>query len=301
MAGRAGELQELNGAHDSAGGGLYLATLTLPHNEGDALKPLRRQVSRAWSNVTRGAPWQRWRARLGIVGTVRALEVTHGPNGWHPHLHVALYTAAPLADSERLELQTWLAGAWRRYITERTPEGRTYRAPSAEHGVTVQPLRSAQYLAKMGLAGELTGSETKDGRTGHRTPWQILRDLTRAAYSKADPADTRDDRDLWRDFTRAMKGARQLTYSKGLRQRYALPEPAEDSALLDTHQELEGMGSDDSEVVATWTPNEWQTVCALGVPVRLALLQVPHLPRDAWSDEIQRILDAARGLDPVPF
>lgn len=298
MAGRAEELQTLNDAHRAAGGALYLLTLTLPHDEGDALKPLRKQVSRAWSNVTRGAPWKRWRERLGIVGTVRALEVTHGRNGWHPHLHVALYCAEVLADSVSRELTEFFARQWRRYVTERTPEGKVYRAPSAEHGVTLQPLASAQYLTKMGLAGELTLSNTKEGREGHRTPWQILRDLTRAAFTKGE---TGEDRQLWCEFARSIKGARQLTYSKGLRQRYALPPEQLDAELADTQGELEGVGAGDAETVFTWTPKEWLELCRLPVAARLAILQVPSLPRAEWSDALQKILDDAHGLPAVPF
>lgn len=298
MAGRAEELQALNEAHREAKGELYLATLTLPHDEGDDLKPLRKQVSRAWSNVTRGAPWKRWRERLGILGTVRALEVTHGRNGWHPHLHVALYCAQRLDDSVRAELCEFLARQWRRYVTERTPEGKVYRAPSVEHGVTVQPLASAQYLAKMGLAAELTLAGTKEGRSDHRTPWQILRDLTDAAFRKGETA---EDRQLWSEFARSMKGARQLTYSKGLRQRYALPEELSDEALADTQTELETLAPGEAETVASWTAKEWVEVCRMPVAVRLALLQVPHLPRDEWRDALQKILDAGNGLPEVPF
>lgn len=302
QAGRAEELTALNDHHTAAGGTMLLATLTLPHDEGDALKPLRRAVSRAWSNVTRGAPWGRWREKLGIIGTVRALEVTHGPSGWHPHLHVALYLEAAASAELLAELREWLARQWQRYITERTPEGRTYRAPSVEHGVTVQPLRGAQYLAKMGLAGELALSGTKEGRSGHRTPWQILRDLTAGAFRKgAAPADVLEDRDLWRDYTHAMKGARQLTYSKGLRQRYALKEPADDETLADLQAELEGLGADDAETVYSWTAAEWREVCKLPVSYRLALLTIPKYPRETWGELVFRFADEARGLPPVPF
>lgn len=302
QAGRAEELTQLNGRHAEKKGSMLLATLTLPHSEGDSLKPLRKHVSRAWGNVTRGAPWERWKKRLGLVGTVRALEVTHGPNGWHPHLHVALYLTAGATREMQGELREWLARQWRRYITERTPEGRSYRAPSVEHGVTVQPLRGSQYLAKMGLAGELALSTTKEGRQGHRTPWQILRDVTLAAYGKGERSDTAgDDRQLWHEYSRAMKGARQLTYSKGLRARYALGEPAPDAELADTQSELETMAAGSSEVVATWSAKEWVEICRLPVGVRLALLQVPRYPRDSWGDLVTRFLDEAKGLPPVPF
>lgn len=299
MAGRAAELGELNQRHSDKGGALYLLTLTLPHDEGDALKSLRKHVARSWGKVTQGAAWKRWRERIGVLGTVRALEVTHGGNGWHPHLHVALYLTQNLENSTLGELRAWFHQAWRRRITERTPQGRLYRAPSAEHGVTLQPLRGSEYLTKMGLAGELTLATTKEGRTGHRTSWQILRDLTNAYANRTD---TSHDAMLWREFTRAMKGARQLTYSRGLRAHYALGEPVEDEALGDTQQELETLGTDGAETVATWTAAEWVEICAFGVELRLALLRIPaEVPRWEWGDAIQMALDKARGLEAVPF
>ena len=38
---------------------------------------------------------------VGADGSIRALEVTHGQAGWHPHVHVLLLTSAPLADWQR--------------------------------------------------------------------------------------------------------------------------------------------------------------------------------------------------------
>lgn len=300
MAGRAAELGELNDRHAAAGGGLYLLTLTLPHDEGDALRPLRRHVAKSWGKVTQGAGWKRWRERVGVVGTVRALEVTHGENGWHPHLHIALYLGRSLQAEELEDLRAWFYGAWRRRITERTPQGRIYRAPSAQHGVSLQPLRGAEYLAKMGLAGELTLAGTKEGRSGHRTSWQILRDLTTALAAERDAS---ADAALWREFTRAMKGARQLTYSRGLRAHYQLGAELEDTELPDTQSELEPItGADATEAVATWSAQEWREIASLGPELRLALLRVPaQVPRWEWSDAILKLLDGARGLRAVPF
>lgn len=301
MAGRAEELGVLNDAHKAAAGAMYLLTLTLPHDEGDDLKPLRKHISRAWSRMTQGAPFKRWKERLELAGTVRALEVTHGRNGWHPHLHVALYSRG-LTAGELEEFREWCARQWRRFVTEKTANGRTYRAPSAAHGVTLQALNGSSYLTKMGLAGELTLAASKEGRGEHRTPWQILRDLTVAAYTKGKTTDdTLEDRSLWWEYSRAMKGARQLTYSKGLRQKYALPAELEDAALADTQTELEPLAPGESEEVATWNAEEWARICRLGVAARLALLQVPRLPREAWPDAIQRILDESMGLPLVPF
>lgn len=68
---------------------VLMVTATVRHMAGHDLKLLRSRIADAWRAFARGAPWERLKRQLGIVGSVRALEVTHGPNGWHPHLHIA--------------------------------------------------------------------------------------------------------------------------------------------------------------------------------------------------------------------
>lgn len=299
QAGRAEELRALNDAHTAAGGTLWMATLTLPHNEGDALKPLRTHVAKAWTAIKTGAPWQRWKARLRLVGDVRALEVTHGLNGWHPHLHAALYLSGSIDAETVAAFEQWLYGRWCAVLQRRTrAAGRVWRMPSREHGVKVQPLAKADYLAKMGLAAETASAWTKEGRAGHRTPFQILRDVTLGA---AGEAHTRDMK-LWRQWARGIKGARQLIYSRGLRAHYALGAPLEDAALPDTPAELEGLASDDHETIYTFDAAEWSDILAGGVRFRVQLLAIPlRHERHAWRSAVQRVIDEARGLPPLPF
>ena len=61
---------------------------------------------------------------LGIVGTIRSLEVTCGPNGWHPHLHVLIFAGADVE---------WVQDGW-------TPKGRRRMVPGE---VTIR-LRTAE-------------------------------------------------------------------------------------------------------------------------------------------------------------
>lgn len=70
----------------------YLLTLTVPHGSYDALRPLRAAVAKAWQRVQAGKAWVNLKKSIGVEGYVRALEVTTGRNGWHPHLHVILIT-----------------------------------------------------------------------------------------------------------------------------------------------------------------------------------------------------------------
>ena len=90
QAGRAVEVTEAVEAHGVRR--VVMLTLTIRHGAGDDLRTMRAKLSDAYRGMTRGAAWARFKARHGIVGSIRATEVKHGPiNGWHPHLHILLF------------------------------------------------------------------------------------------------------------------------------------------------------------------------------------------------------------------
>jgi hypothetical protein len=195
---RAREVQDAVEAHGQDR--TYLLSLTLRHAKRDDLRALRAAVAVAWRRMQTGAPWRRFRERVGFVGSIRALEVTHGKNGWHPHLHVLLLVddvGALDADRE------WLQLRWRAAVVR---ELGAQHAPDLGTGCDLRPCHEASYVAKLGL--ELAMDQTKRARGG-RNPWQIARDFAR----------TRRPRDgaLWRAYADGLAGARMLTWSKGLR------------------------------------------------------------------------------------
>jgi hypothetical protein len=243
---------------------VYLVTLTLPHDQGDRLRPLYEAVADSYRYVRTGAEWYEVKGRVGFVGEVRALEVTVGAHGWHPHLHVLLFTARPL-DSETLgELRAYLLGRWSRRV-----EYFGYRAPSEEHGVTIVESHRDDYLAKMGLADELVKGLGKVAQGDSRTPLQVLADFAQTG-AMADLA-------LWREFTLAMHGAHQLTWSRGLRERYA---PEEEKT--------------DAEIVEGESDSAEETLAAIPVDIWHALVR--GAPDTTWQ-----LLDAAEtgGADAV--
>ena len=195
-AGRATEVQQAVAWHGAER--TSMLTLTVRHAMGENLKELRAGVANAWRLMQQGAPWRRFRERVDLVGTVRALEVTHGPNGWHPHLHLLVLVGDP---AQLAREQEWLSIRWRGCVARALGES---NLPDLEHGCVVTPCHESSYLAKLGL--ELAGG-AKDGREGHRTPWQIASDAVNSAA----------DRVLWQSYCGGIFGARMLTWSKGLR------------------------------------------------------------------------------------
>jgi len=199
----------------NAGNTVFLAAMTVPHDQGMALAPLFDVISRGFTYVISGRPWRRVCKRLGIVGTIRAVEVTCGCNGWHPHSHSLIFAEGEVSAEALAVLTLYLRDRWRRYVTR---EG--FRLPSWDHGVKVDVCRSAEeagaYVAKLQESGRSPGNEVaradlKSGRYGHRTPFGILRDFR--LYGD------RDDRDLFREYQRVTKGRQAITWSAGLRKR----------------------------------------------------------------------------------
>ena len=88
---RSEEIAGAAGKWDRDGNTVLMVTLTAPHDMGMALKPLLEVIAGSFRQVIAGRPWLRVKKQVGIVGTIRAVEVTHGENGWHPHLHVLVF------------------------------------------------------------------------------------------------------------------------------------------------------------------------------------------------------------------
>jgi hypothetical protein len=226
-----------------------MLSLTIRHAWDDDLRELRSKLADAWRGMTRGAPWKRFCARLGVIGAIRALEVTRGPNGWHPHLHVLLLLEEPIASREVIELEDdegrkrreWMPHGARGWAIERwqTMVARYVGAehtPDDEHGLSLAPCHVAAYLSKLGL--ELVDPGTKVAHGANRTPLEIAYDLARRGRA--------EDVKLWRAYCDGMRGARQLTWSRGLKARFGVPDR--------TDEELAGDQPTTDDVVIGYVP-----------------------------------------------
>ena len=150
----------------------------------------------------------------------------------------------------------------------------------------------AEYVSKLGL--ELAGVATKQGRGGSRSPWQIA----------TDASETRDATNvaLWRDYCAGMKGARQLTWSKGIRERYGLRDK--------TDEEIAAEAEAKPDVVMLLEKEEWR-VLRLEPSRKVAVLELSEKsgPEEVraliarWMrerDSSDRNLPPGEGLRPSP-
>lgn len=282
---RADEIGRAGQAHLEQGGGLTFVTLTLPHDEGDRLAGLLDAVAAAFRALLSGRAAIARRATFGIVGTIRSLEVNIGANGWHPHLHVLVFTARPLDEWQREMLRVEWLDVWSRHVV-----GRGYRAPSAAHGVDVRPVTDAgalgEYVTKVRReAMELTRHDLKRGRAGSRSAWQVLEDVVRWGDA--------DDLAIWWEYEKATKGRQAITWSHGLKARFAV----EDRSDEDIAEQVEG-----GEVVAVVEPELWNFVCrGAGRGVVSELLDLAERDPAAVAERLWRLDEARRAHERNPW
>lgn len=224
---------------------VLLVTFTLAHDAGDNLSTVFTALKRARGLLVGGRASMAFRAQWGIVGTVRGLELTHGINGWHPHLHVLMFfdREVPI-----IPFEAAIKLRWSECVSS------AGRYASWEHGCDVRFSDSdiSAYIAKWGsdpkwtTAHEMTKGVTKTGRRKGRTPAQLLADYV--------IGDTEAGR-LWLQYAVNMKGERQLVWSKDLRSRLGLDVEKSDEEIADEQDEI-------AVILASLTTGAWRVVLA---------------------------------------
>jgi hypothetical protein len=222
-------------------------TKTLRHHEGQSLKLLWDSVSVCWKAVTQSWSWRESKRECGVIGYTRAGEVTVGGNGWHPHLHVLIFYAADARPEDVAAMVeaidgTWARSAVRAGLAEPLAVGQDFRVIGAGDIARVAEYVSKVHkdgdedVSKLGL--ELTWSASKKARTqyGTRSMWDVLE----GALERGEV----DDVKRWREFEKVSKGRRQLTWSNGLREMFALPEEVSDEEVA-----AEELGCEDDTVL----------------------------------------------------
>ena len=272
--GRAEELQRGIDYALETGHGCMMVTLTFSHGRGDILSDTLSGFSKALRALKSGRAYQTLFMDFGIIGEVRALEVTHGQaNGWHPHTHSITFARLKLSNADRFKFECRLFVLWRAACAKAK-----IGAPEFGPGVHVRPAKdAADYVAKWGFATEVTRSHIKTAKGGGRTPWQLLAD-----------ADSGDQRAAWlfREFAQCFHGKRQLYYSPGLRQKLGLLDELTDQQLLDIEPE-------EKTLVCEIDNDEWRMI--LRFKMREAVLSAAG----QCAESVRVLLDGLRARTRV--
>lgn len=199
----------------------YVVSYTFPHRVDQPLKHLLKLQRDALAHMRNSRGYKQLMERCKHAGRIRSLEVTHGQNGWHPHTHELLFLD-PDVPAEWLRSQ--LAPLWLKSCRKvgLFVDGRDNEADFLRYSVDVRAgdEGTADYLAKMddqtkwGLSHEVTKSSSKQGRRAGSHPFKL-------ATNPATHA-------LFLEYVEAMKGSRQLIWSRGLKDAVGVDDKTDD-------------------------------------------------------------------------
>ena len=265
---RAVEIDQAISAWLGMGGRVYFVTATLRHELGDHLSDLLEMLQGAWSRTFRFGsgvtpPW--------YGGQARAVEITHGGNGWHPHVHAAVFVEAgwedqcPEVNDHDLDGGCVHHGSYDAVRQELVDLGadwaesvRLFGGYSAVAGGgpgwDVREVHEAgalsNYLTKVdggwGAGLELARLDLKRGKG--RTPFALLAQAI---------ADTGGARALFRIYERATAGRNRIVISRGLMRRCAVELVSDDEAAV-------GEAPVDPVAVVSLSSSDWRGLLRAG-------------------------------------
>jgi len=235
---RRGELARLVEKHIKGHGSVWMVTHTTAHTRFDDLMTLLASFSEAQRKMKAHRQYVELREELGIVGSVKALEVTWSPeNGWHVHSHTLVFSSQKDMSVEAYEQVA--RPLWKQYALK---QGLAMN----EHGFKIDRTFGAvqDYILKFGhdpatesvwgVESEMVKSHAKQGRvTEHYTPFQLLAAIHDQGREDLKP--------IFQEYAMCFKGKRQLEYSRGLKALYEDVDEKTDEELVLESQEKEAI------------------------------------------------------------
>lgn len=211
----------------SQGGYAYLMTLTFSHTADQPLSFLLASQRKAIKRFYETTKVREIFKRIGLVNKIKALEITYGQNGWHPHNHVLLLSDKYLGISAFVEAEKELAELW---IKACVKSG--LNAPSMKYGLDLRDGSYAEkYVSKWGLEQELTKGSVKKGRQGSYSTFDLLQlSLDDVEIFGKLPSK------LYQEFAIATKGSRQLEWGRGLKSMLLIEEKTDEELAQETEE-----------------------------------------------------------------
>lgn len=236
-----------------------MVTLTFPHYKQNSLDVLIKKQADALSRFRRGNVWTLFRGRVGFAGLIRALELTHGDNGWHPHTHELWFVDGQksIEDEKNFIIERWLKCCIAAGLVD--ADNADQIAAFKRHAVDIKDRCDASdYLAKndaashWGVDRELAKATSKAGKANGLHPFGLLalaRDGDKVAGAK------------FVEYAQVMKGKRQLFWSHGLKDLVGVDEV--------TDEELAAQQEDKADLLGFITVQQWRWVRKAGLRAQL--------------------------------
>lgn len=223
------EIKQAFDTHKKNGGNIAMLTLTFSHKKTDRLKDTIQNFGKATTKFMSGKAFNNIRLEMDLIGRIRVFEVTYGSNGFHPHLHIALFYNNQI-DLQKIKQKMYA-------LWEKACEKFEIKT-SFKHGMDLQGADEAEsYLSKHGnwsLEQELSKSHIKKAKKDSMTPFDFLRKYL----------ETEDEKllELFREYMECFKGKRQIQWSQGLKKMFVLEEKTDEELAKEKTEESDSLG-----------------------------------------------------------
>lgn len=252
----------------------HFVTLTFPHGSGDDLNVILERMTKAYGKLSNGKYSVKMQLNKllpdsELHGFVRAVEVTHGKNGFHPHVHMIVFTDSSTSSSM---LDFVYSSAWKRACRlSDLPE------PSDSNGCTVKDgSYASDYISKFGLEEEKSQRSwgVEDEMTKANSKISKLKGMTPFGFLKAVLDGSDDDyspdraSSLFKVYAHAFKNKRQLHWSAGLRRKLHMNAELSDEALAESPEDERAI------LLASLSVEQWKKIRVSGqVPAMLTVAE----------------------------
>lgn len=188
---------------------LGMLTLTSQHNSWEGCKVVKYKELGSFNKMIASRKYKDLCKFYRFEGYIRALEVTIGNNGWHPHLHLAI-----ILNNDKTALEAFcnaVVNLWVSFNKGTTIEAQNFTPIRDTQGIS-------KYITKWSAADELVKSnhKTSKQKSGY-TPFGLLRLVKEQGFNS--------ELGAWaamkfKEYAQTFKGAKQLTYSKKIQEKY---------------------------------------------------------------------------------
>lgn len=243
---------------------VVMVTYTLWHNKHERCSAVVGRLKQAYKRMWGG----RWAVNTkqveDIKGTIRAFEVTHGNNGWHPHIHqLLIFDSKPSQNKiEDLHIDLWIR--WEEAVNHvgGFTSGDAFDVREGDETlieyVNKFGVKVSKGIKGWGVVSEITRYPVKQARLNGATLWELL-----ARYING----SREAGRLWIEAQEALKGTAQLQASTGLWELLGV-----DFDRIDDDTASEDDQTPEDMLLATLSIGQWRAIVKSGK--RGELLQI---------------------------
>lgn len=272
-----------------------MVTYTIRHSKQMRLANLLRLMQEAYRKMQTGRAWMEVKNEFAMVGTIRAIEITYGESGWHPHYHVLLLTWLDMLRRDYEGNLPEYADALEGVLSPLWIDALDYYGLTAtkERGLKVSCTDDdvKDYIAKYGKmpsesnfsgqTDEMTRSTQKHARNGNLSVWEILwRSQSSPLY-----------KNLFVEYVEATRKRHPLQWSRNLKNWLDIDEIRDEIAA-------EGIETDTDRLLARVSVDLWKYIAHFGY-----MGQVMTYAHEGNEEKLGRLLDkleAFRAALPDP-